>query len=86
MCVCVCVYVCMYVCVNVCVRMYVCVNVCVRTCTTGLQKSWCQVAVTTKRFKMATNICGYSECHLLHVTFQAPRTLNLKLSLEFWKI
>jgi hypothetical protein len=28
----------------------------------------------------------YSECHLLHVTFQVPRTLSLRWSLEFWKI
>jgi hypothetical protein len=73
-------------CMSVYVCVCVCMCVCVCTCTTGLQKSCCQVAVTPKRFKMATNVFGYSECHLLHVTFRAPRTLSLRWSLEFWKI
>jgi len=63
--------------VRVC--LYVCLYVCVRTRTTRLQNSRRQVVVTTKRYKMAPNVCGYSEYHLLHVTFQAPRTLEFEV-------
>jgi hypothetical protein len=81
---CACVYVC--VCMYAFMYMCMCVCVCVCTCSTGVQKSSAQGLVTTKHFKMAPNVCGYSESYLLHATLQMPGTLDLRWSLECWKI
>ena len=66
---------------RVCISVYarVCMYVCVSACTTRLQNSRRQVAVTTKRYKTAPNVCWYSEYHLLHVTFQEPWTLEFEV-------